>query len=499
MRRIGTVDERYQSYNVEMAEVTGGSFWKPYGQAAEAPASSAATSNQSVPAGMNPDIYQYRPPIDLSNSRRRKLAAALGPAYVRVSGTWANTTYFFDADGAPPKEPPAGFNAILTRSQWKGVVDFSRAVDAKIVSSVAIGPGTRNASGVWTPAQTRALYAYTKSVGGAIAATEFMNEPTVAAMGGAPKGYDAADYGRDLHVFRAFLKKFAPGVLLVGPGSVGEGGSLAPPASAGVLESADLLKAAGPVFDVFSYHYYGAVSRRCSSLGGGTIAAQALSEKWLSGTDAVETFYARLRDEYDPGKPLWITEMADAACGGNPWAATFLDSFRYLDQLGRLAQRGVKVVFHNTLDSSDYGLLDENTLAPRPNYWAALLWRTFMGTGVLDPGPSPVQNLHVYAHCLRHHPGGVALLVINTDRDASHSLDIATASRRYTLTARKLEDPYVRLNGKELRLGADDALPMLPGVATSAGRMTFAPISITFLAMPQAGNATACSAVTATM
>ncbi len=30
MRRIGTVDERFQSYNIEMIEVIGGRFWKPY-------------------------------------------------------------------------------------------------------------------------------------------------------------------------------------------------------------------------------------------------------------------------------------------------------------------------------------------------------------------------------------------------------------------------------------------------------------------------------------
>ena len=30
MKRIGTIDERFQSYNVEMLEVTGGKFWKPY-------------------------------------------------------------------------------------------------------------------------------------------------------------------------------------------------------------------------------------------------------------------------------------------------------------------------------------------------------------------------------------------------------------------------------------------------------------------------------------
>lgn len=28
--RIATIDERYQSYNIEMLEITGGKFWKPY-------------------------------------------------------------------------------------------------------------------------------------------------------------------------------------------------------------------------------------------------------------------------------------------------------------------------------------------------------------------------------------------------------------------------------------------------------------------------------------
>jgi hypothetical protein len=49
------------------------------------------------------------------------------------------------------------------------------------------------------------------------------------------------------------------------------------------------------------------------------------------------------------------TETADAACGDNPWANTFLDTFRYLDQLGRLARQDVRVVAHNTLVASDYG------------------------------------------------------------------------------------------------------------------------------------------------
>jgi hypothetical protein len=82
--RVGQVGERFQSYNVEMAEVIGGRFGKPYGAGDDpgAPDSRAGTTL----AGMDPLLYRYRPLVDLSDARLRKLAAALGPAYVRVSG-----------------------------------------------------------------------------------------------------------------------------------------------------------------------------------------------------------------------------------------------------------------------------------------------------------------------------------------------------------------------------------------------------------------------------
>jgi hypothetical protein len=46
MARIGTVDERFQSFNIEMIEVTGGRFWKPYKNidSKAVPASSSATA-----------------------------------------------------------------------------------------------------------------------------------------------------------------------------------------------------------------------------------------------------------------------------------------------------------------------------------------------------------------------------------------------------------------------------------------------------------------------
>jgi len=493
--RIGIIDERYLSYNIEMLEVTGGKFWRPYGPelhaALKQPAPSATPSdNGETPAGMNPALYEYRPPIDLTNKRLRKLAAALGPAYVRVSGTWANSTYFPDTDKAPAKPPP-GFNGVLTRQQWKGVIDFSKAVDAGIVTSFATSVGTRDAKGVWTTEQVKRLLDYTKSVNGRIAAAEFMNEPTFAAMGGAPAGYDAAAYGRDFKIFRAFAKDAVPDMLIPGPGSVGEttGDWGVAYGMNQMLSTRDMLAASEPAkVDRFSYHHYGASSIRCAAMGGQTSAEDALSEQWLARTDQTLAFYRKLRDEFEPGKPFWLTETADAACGGNPWAATFLDTFRYLDQLGRLAKQDVEVVMHNTLVASDYGLLDDKTLRPKPNYWGALLWRKLMGRTVLDAGVPIQEGLHVYAHSLRAKPGGVAVLVINNSRTNARSLDIPLPAERYTLTAPKLEAKEVELNGRELKLQPNDELPKLEGKRIKAGHINFAPTSISFLAIPSANN-----------
>jgi heparanase len=500
--RLGRVDERFLSYNVEMAEVIGGNFWKPYDAqtlaALQAPKPAPATASGGTapqPAGIDPTLFQARPPIDLTNARLRKLAAALGPAYVRVSGTWANSVYFHDATTPPPDSAPKGFQGVLTRAEWKGVVDFTHAANARLVTSFAISAGVRDSAGVWTPVQAQRLVAYTKAVGGDIAGAEMFNEPDMPTYGGAPPGYDAAAYARDYAAFRRWARATVPDMRLVGPGSVGEG-VLMPRMGGdsalanGVMRTVDMLSATPrPVFDVYSFHFYGAASIRCASMGPGAqvTADSALSEAWLARADTSWAFYGALRDRFEPGKPVWITETADAACGGNPWAATFLDSFRFLDQLGRFAKHGVNAVFHNTLASSEYGLLDERTFLPRPNYWGALLWRRLMGPTVLDAG-APRLGLHLYAHCLRGHPGGVTLLAINNSRTESTSVALTRAAERYTLTASKLEETRVELNGRELRLGAGDAVPVPVGLRVPAGRVELAPASITFLAIANAGN-----------
>ncbi len=467
---VGTIDARFQSFNIEMVEVTGGAFWKPY------PAGEGAAKRHEKArstAVNKSELFANRSPIDFTSAMLRKFASALSPAYMRVSGTWANATFFAGSDGRRP-QAPAGYKGVLTGQQWNEVIDFSKAVDAPIVTSFAISAGTRDGTGVWKPDQARQIIFATRSAGGRIAGAEFMNEPDLPAIGGAPAGYGAAAFAADFAVFHTFMKQAAPDVMILGPGTAGR-----------TSEVAELFLASASHIDAVSYHHYGALSERCAAEH---TADAALSEEWLGRTEQTFAFYRGLRDRAAPGKPIWLTETAEAACGGNRWSSTFLDTFRYLDQLGRLARAGVQIVMHNTLVGSDYGLLDETTFMPRPNYWGALLWRQLMGTVVLDSGVPITRGLHVYAHCQRRRPGGVVLLVINNDPQNAHELVLPNSSERFTLDAPTLQGTAVRLNGTVLAAEAVDQLPGLAGIPASPGPVRFAPATITFVAISGAGN-----------
>jgi hypothetical protein len=79
LRPLGTVDERFQSYNFEMAEVIGANFWKPYGNETDRVLGRQRTNaSGSTPVGVDPDLSERRTPVDLSNARLRALGRHWG-------------------------------------------------------------------------------------------------------------------------------------------------------------------------------------------------------------------------------------------------------------------------------------------------------------------------------------------------------------------------------------------------------------------------------------
>ena len=133
-----------------------------------------------------------------------------------------------------------------------------------------------------------------------------------------------------------------------------------------------------------------------------------------------------------------------------------LEAFLVLDK------RGVKVVLHNTLAASDYGLLDPDTLTPRPNYWAAVMWKRTMGPTVLAPPASPSPELRLYAHCLPGKPGGVGLVALNTG-SAVQSLTLLKGALVWSMAGQPIETRRITINGSEPGIDARGTITGLDG------------------------------------
>ena len=480
MPLVRLVDERYMSFQIGMSHLTGGETWKTYD---DKNGQGESKQDDSFEA-----IREFRAPTDLTNQRLRNLTSALAPLYIRYGGTTTNSVYFQDDEGPRIKQPPEGYRWILTRDSWKGALEFADAVDAKVLTGFTVSDGVRDENHAWTPAHAAPFLRYTQSIGGEIYAAELYNEPNAREPGRTEKGESAEAFARDFALFRSFMDEASPNTKLGAPG-VAELGTPVPVASLQTVTPEQYMSSEPRVeADLISYHFYGAVSERCipSSSPSGISAEQALTEEWLQRPDRTFQRYKALRDQFAPDAPIWLTETGTAACGGTRWQPTFLETFRFLDTHARLAKQGLDAIFTHALISGSNGVIDEKTLVPNANYWAALLWRRLMGVEVLDTGVQQ-SGLHTYAHCQRGGNSSAVILAINY-QSVSTTINIPGAAEIYSLTAPELQSRTVLLNGQALQVNADDTLPDITGKRLSSERIELAPTSINFVVVESAGN-----------
>ena len=482
LKVIRQMDSRVQSYNIEMTELTGGTFWVPYTEkqiSGEEPFPTCGKMEDMM--AMLAKMQTSVPAINLYDPRIRSLAAAMGRVIIRFSGSWATRTYY-DFDGHTGGKAPEGFQFVLTREQWQGALDFVRHTGGQILVSVANSFGVHeNGTGPWTPEQAELLWDYTAQQGMTIDYAEFMNEPNMLQGMCLPEGYTLDDYGRDFDLFARWLRENHPETKLVGPCSAeNERGAAAGGMAALLLSTEDIMSRCSETPEYYSYHSYNGISERGQMFGAHFDFEEALSERYLGATMEDLHYNEAIRDRYMPGAEMWVTESADAACGGDTWAPTFAEAIRYVDELARFHVNTRGIIFHNTLASSAYGLLDAETHMPRPQYWAALLYSRLAGTTVYATGEPIREGAHIYAHSRRDGRPGVCYILINNSK-TEDTLVEAPAGLRYTLDAPALRSQEIRLNGTPLKAGAEDgSLPELAG-CPAAGTLTLKPCTITFL------------------
>ena len=440
---IREMDPRVQSYNIEMTELTGGTFWVPYtpeqisGEEAF-PTCDKMEDMMKMLAGMQTKV----PAINLYDEKIRSFAKAFGPVVIRFSGSWATRTYY-DFDGHTGGKAPEGFEFVLTKEQWQGALDFVKAVNGQILVSVANSFGVHeDHTGAWMPEQAELLWKYTEEQGMKIEYAEFMNEPNMLNGMCLPDGYTLDDYGRDYDLFAKWLRENHPETKLVGPCS--------------------------------------AENERGAAAGGRAALDAVTSEYYLGATMEDLHYNETIRDKYAPGAEMWVTESADAACGGNTWGPTFVETIRYVDELARFNVNTRGIIFHNTLASSAYGLLDADTHMPRPQYWGALLYSRLAGTTVYDTKEEIREGAHVYAQSRKDGEKGFCYVIINNSRE-EETLVHVPACVQYTLSADSLRSQEIKLNGNVIASGEDGTIPELKGEEKEAGTITLAPCTVTYL------------------
>lgn len=501
LEALREMNPRLISYNVEMTEVTGGTFWKAYTDA-------QIDGQEQVPP---PDfskgiaaMHQWYDPIDTTNPRLVRLAGALGSCWVRVSGTWATRTYYDFADEYPAGTAPEGYQNVLKKSQWLHLLDFVRAVNGKLMISVANCDGLHSHEQPWHPAQAELIFGLSREYGVPVEAVEFVNEPNMIQATGFPKDYTPEDFRRDQDIFHKWLRANYPECRVVGPSDTDPGamsvdawGNPRPEAAgrsrdtAGIAavmaycSTADLMDGCEEPLDVFSYHYYNGVSERMAALmpSAFTPASGALSEEYLSAAGHSARCFASYRDRYCPGGEMWVTESGDAGAGGHTWASTYLEVPRTLNEIGDFSTVTNGVIFHNTLASSDYGWLKHGSFVPRPSYFAVLLWKKLMGNTVYATQEPIREGAHVYAHSRADGRDGLCWLVINNSRTETTDVKLPGTVMGYVLTGNgHLRSRTMLLNGKELALGEQDTLPALDGVSME-GTVTLQPGSCAFFVL----------------
>ena len=496
LEKLREMNERLISYNVEMTEVTGGTFWKAY-------TDGQIDGNEQVPP---PDftkgmaaMHQWYDPIDTTNPRLIKLAKALGSCWVRVSGTWATRTYYdFDDTGMPE-----GYNNHLRKAQWVDLCNFVKAVGGKLKISVANCDGLHSHDEPWNPSQAKRIFDLSREMGTPIEAVEFVNEPNMLKNTGFPKDYTPADFRRDQDIFHKWVRQNYPECTIIGPSDTdpnamsvdadgnphpwAQGGDTAGIAAAlAYCSTAELMDGCTEKLDIFSYHYYNGVSERMAAMmpSAFTPFEGCMSEAYLGAAGHSARCFLSYRDKYAaPGGEMWVTESGDAGAGGHTWASTYAEVIRTLNEIGEFATVTNGVIFHNTLASSDYGWLKHGTFDPRPSYFSVLLWKKLMGNTCYASGESIREGAHVYTHSRADGKAGYAYLVINNSWTDTTTVELPGAADAYILTGNgSMRSRTMLLNGKELVLDENDELPELAPVSIS-GTVELAPGTCAFFVL----------------
>ena len=199
-------------------------------------------------------------------------------------------------------------------------------------------------------------------------------------------------------------------------------------------------------------------------------------------------------------KEVWIGEGAMASHSGRPNVTdTFMSTLWFTNALGSMSKAQplpITTMCRQTLVGGFYGLLDQFTYDPNPDFYMMRLWKHLVGQQTLDSIETTIKDeelLRVHAFCGAT-PGEVALIFVSIDPNY-RTLSIPLGSRRdvYRLQGHpNVQGKKVRLNGSLQFMAEDGSLPdIVPVTESPQQALGIPPQSVTFVVLHETGI-TAC-------
>ena len=447
--------------------------------------------------------------------------------FSRVGGTAADRCFY---DVAPDSSERFGsYGPALNATELVSLFDFARDLNLQVAFGLNGGKGPRAAhdGNAWDAANAQQLIAWVKRHYPSVQMTwELGNEPNLYLVQGSEWSASSAASSSRPTLRRSAALSARTRVVGVDIATqlVDREAPLAPVID-GFLQAGG-----GQHIDALTYHYYPLLGQGTpikAILANPTIdplyatAERAVSKRTFERSANVMTRMLAVAQQHQIGRSgnnstssVWLGEAALACFGGrtnvsDAWAGTF----HHLYTLGQAASLGLQLYARQDLVGAGYGLIDGTTFQPKPDYWALVLWKRFMGNRVLnttlmqqlvadgsDDDEAAPAGLRAYAHCVpgRQDAQQASLLLINagpTLRNVplgSTTLPIEKATRVYLAEAggdggAPLEDASgkVRLGGRLLEpmaTGEPPSLaafgrPLTNGSVVELGAWTYAFVS----------------------
>lgn len=468
---LAEVSDKYLSFAVDTSKALGGYWWG---------------SSGVIELGKG---KEKTTPLDFANEKLINLTRALLPAYLRIGGTEADNVMF-------DTKIEDNNILVLTKQIWDAINNFAQKAGVHLFYTVNAGPQVRDGDHTWNSTNFEKLLQYSEKKGYKLAAFELGNELNAYwFFHGFKNRVTLKQYIKDYKAFRNITKKYYPLAKVGGTASlywprVGEAFSIV-----GSLLT-KFIKNTSAQADMFTWHYYPQQSQRCPITFPKAKHGLLLHPQHLNDVAQWAKKLTILKNMYNSQAEIWIGEIGNALCGGQPGISdTFESSLWWTDVLGSMAKHGQKVIVRQDLVGANYSLLDEKTLDPLPDFWVSLLWKKLMGTKVFAVHVSEDNDyIRIYAHAtyqaLGYTNDTITIVCINLQNKKNavffKNLNINNGIL-YELSAKSLSERLVLLNSKPLTLGKS-TIPSLEGkhIKIKNNMIDLAPLSITFLVFPHA-------------